>query len=79
MSPRKPPARGPLAIVRTGDRICLNVPERKLDLLLPEEEISHRLNDWHCRQRNTSRGYPRLYIDHVLGRPIKDATSISPP
>ena len=59
-------ARGPLAIVRTGDRICLNVPERKLDLLLSEQEISRRLNDWHLPPAKHLRGYPRLYIDHVL-------------
>ena len=59
-------ARGPLAIVRTGDRISLNVPQRKLDLLLPKEEISHRLNDLELPPTTQLRGYPRLYIDHVL-------------
>jgi dihydroxyacid dehydratase/phosphogluconate dehydratase len=59
-------ARGPLAIVRTGDSICLNVHERKLDLLLSEQEISRRLNDWQTPPTTHLRGYPRLYIDHVL-------------
>ncbi len=57
---------GPLAIVQTGDKIRLNVPERKLDLLLSEAEISSRLAALQLPVNSHLRGYPKLYIDHVL-------------
>jgi L-arabonate dehydrase len=59
-------AGGPLAIVETGDQICLNVAQRKLDLLVSDEEISRRLGNWKLPPTEHLRGYPRLYIDHVL-------------
>jgi dihydroxy-acid dehydratase len=57
---------GPLAIVRDGDLIRLDVTERRLDLLLSEQEIAERLADWSPPARRHLRGYPRLYIEHVL-------------
>ena len=57
---------GPLAVVRNGDRIRLNVGERRLDLLIPDEELQDRLAQWSPPQREHLRGYPRLYIEHVL-------------
>jgi dihydroxy-acid dehydratase len=57
---------GPLAIVRNGDPIRLNVAERRLELLLPEQEIAKRLAHWSPPPRRHLRGYPRLYLDHVL-------------
>jgi dihydroxy-acid dehydratase len=57
---------GPLAIVQTGDQIRLNVLERKLDLLLSDHEIANRLSRLKLPVNPNLRGYPRLYIDHVL-------------
>ena len=37
---------GPLALVQEGDRISLDVPNRKLDLLVPEEELAKRRAAW---------------------------------
>jgi dihydroxy-acid dehydratase len=37
---------GPIAIVENGDRIVIDVENRKLDLLVPEDEISRRFKDW---------------------------------
>lgn len=59
-------AAGPLAVVQTGDEIHLNVSERKLDLLVPEEEICSRLKTVEYHVSSHLRGYPKLYIDHVL-------------
>jgi len=56
----------PLAIVQNGDIIKLSVAERRLDLLVPEEEIQHRLARWSPPASDHLRGFPRLYIDHVL-------------
>ena len=70
-------ARGPLAIVRTGDRISLNVPQRKLDLLLPEE-IYHRLNDLELPTNDTAeRLSTPLYRSCYLQAESGDTTSIS--
>jgi dihydroxy-acid dehydratase len=59
-------AGGPLAIVETGDQISLDVAHRKLELLLSDEEISRRLRNRKLPPSAHLRGYPRLYIDHVL-------------
>lgn len=57
---------GPLAIVQNGDRIRLSVAERRLELVLPEQEIKDRLARWSPPPSEHLRGFPRLYIDHVL-------------
>jgi dihydroxy-acid dehydratase len=57
---------GPLAVVKNGDLIRLDVAKRRLDLLLPEQEIADRLANWSPPPRRHLRGYPRLYIEHVL-------------
>lgn len=59
---------GPLAIVRNGDLIELDGPNRSLTLHVPQEEIGQRLAAW-SREREAPaavRGYLRLYHDHVL-------------
>jgi dihydroxy-acid dehydratase len=56
---------GPLALVRTGDRIRLSVRERRLDLEVPAEEIARRRAQW-SPPPTPGRGYQRLYAEHVL-------------
>jgi dihydroxy-acid dehydratase len=58
-------AGGPLAHVRSGDRIRLSVKERKLDLLVDPAEIARRVAATPAASSPT-RGYRRLYLDHVL-------------
>ena len=66
---------GPLAIVQTGDRITLDVEARRIDLLIDDAELAARLAAWQAA--NTSfisssvrqiptRGYARLFEDHIL-------------
>ena len=57
---------GPLAVVQDGDEIELDVKNRKVNLLISNEEIEQRLAAWKLRPRHYDRGYGRLYIDHVL-------------
>jgi dihydroxy-acid dehydratase len=57
---------GPLAAVRNGDRIRLSVAERRLELLISVEEMNRRLSCWCPPLTEHRRGYPRLFIDHVL-------------
>ncbi len=54
---------GPLARVRTGDRIKLSVKERRLDLLVAEEELQRRPV---APASAPHRGYARLYHEQVL-------------
>jgi L-arabonate dehydrase len=58
-------AGGPLALVRTGDWIELDVPNRRLDLLVDETELESRRKEWSPPEPPAS-GWARLYVDHVL-------------
>lgn len=58
---------GTLALVQNGDLIELNVPERRLQLLVSEEELAKRKAVWLAPPAAASRGYVHLYINHVLG------------
>lgn len=60
-------AGGPLAIVRDGDFIELDVPNRRLHLDLPEGEIERRLAEWKSPVERPASGYGMLYHDHVAG------------
>jgi dihydroxy-acid dehydratase len=57
---------GPLAIVQNGDLIRLDVQNRRLDLLVAEEELQQRLKAWQPRPRKYSRSYYTLFVQHVL-------------
>jgi len=57
-------AGGPLARVHTGDRIRLSVKERRLDLLVDAAELARRAAA--AAPTVPSRGYRRLYLEHVL-------------
>ncbi|HZQ73090.1 MAG TPA: dihydroxy-acid dehydratase [Burkholderiales bacterium] len=57
---------GALALARNGDRIKLSVRERRLDLLVPEAELQKRKQSWKPPVTPPTRGYAKLYMDHVL-------------
>jgi dihydroxy-acid dehydratase len=57
---------GPLGVVRSGDRIRLSVRERRLDLLIGEEELARRRAALPPPPPSPARGYARLYHEHVL-------------
>jgi dihydroxy-acid dehydratase len=61
-------AGGPLALVRTGDVISLDVASRRLQLEVPDDELARRTpNDATLAGfANPRRGWERLYVDHVL-------------
>ncbi len=56
---------GPLAIVRTGDMIRLDVPARRLEVELEDREIARRLEQWRPPAPLYTRGYGRLFSEHV--------------
>ncbi|MEO8308027.1 MAG: IlvD/Edd family dehydratase [Pseudomonadota bacterium] len=57
-------AGGPLALVREGDFIELDVPARRLHLDVPAEELARRRCDWRAPPA-PARGWAKLYVDHV--------------
>ncbi len=56
---------GTLALVQDGDMIELDVPNRRLHLDVPEEELAQRKAAWQPRQKHTERGYVSMFLDHV--------------
>lgn len=60
---------GPLALVKTGDKIRLSVKERRLDLLVDDAELATRRAKWQASDNSTLRGYDRLFRDRVLQAP----------
>ncbi|HTM49469.1 MAG TPA: L-arabinonate dehydratase [Bryobacteraceae bacterium] len=56
---------GPLALVRDGDRISLDVESRKLELLVSGEELSRRRAEWTAPPPTAARGYLSLYAERV--------------
>jgi dihydroxy-acid dehydratase len=56
---------GPLALVRTGDVIELDVPARTLTLRVPDEELEKRRADWQQPPPKYARGYGALYLQHI--------------
>ncbi|WP_372005429.1 dihydroxy-acid dehydratase [Tistrella mobilis] len=57
---------GPLALVRTGDRIRLSVKDRRIDLLIDDEVLAQRRGETPPTAITPPRGYARLYAQEVL-------------
>ena len=56
---------GPLGAVQTGDEIELDVPNRKLELRVDDNEIKRRLADRRAVPVHYERGYGKLFLDQV--------------
>jgi dihydroxy-acid dehydratase len=56
---------GPLALVRDGDQIELNVSSRKLNLMVEENELARRRQAAKPQPKRYERGFGALYIEHV--------------
>lgn len=67
---------GPIAIVQNGDRIKIDIPKRRIDLLLPEEEIQRRLSRWRPPKPKITKGwlarYARLVSSAGTGAVMKE-------
>jgi dihydroxy-acid dehydratase len=61
-------AGGPLALVQTGDRIRLDVPARRIDVLVEDAELSRRAEAARAARHpdGPDRGYARLFQQSVL-------------
>ncbi len=60
-------AKGPLAIVRNGDFIEVDVEARKMHLEISDEEMAARLAEWQPIHNHPESGYAWLHQQHVLG------------
>lgn len=67
---------GPIALVKEGDTIVIDIPKKLLQLDVPEEELKKRLNQWHSPQPKITSGYVARYAKHVTsgstGAVLKD-------
>ena len=58
---------GPLAVVRDGDMIELDVANRRLHLDIPEAELQARLEAWTPSETRPTGGYEQMFYEHVQG------------
>ncbi len=56
---------GPIAIIQDGDEISIDIPARKLDLLIDEKELSGRMKDWSPPPPKITSGYLVRYSKQV--------------
>ena len=56
---------GPLALLKTGDIVRLDLPQRRLDMLVSEEEIARRRAAWQAPPPRYERGYGYIFSKHV--------------
>lgn len=52
---------GPIALIKDGDKISINIPERKLDLCVPDEELAARKAVWKQPEPKVKTGYLSRY------------------
>jgi dihydroxy-acid dehydratase len=57
---------GPLGLIRTGDEMRLSVRERRIDVMVSEQDLENRRREMRST-RGAVRGYAKLYADSVLG------------
>lgn len=56
---------GPIAVIRDGDRIRIDIPKRKIDLLVSDDEIKERLSRWRHPRPRVAKGYLSRYARMV--------------
>ena len=56
---------GPLAFVKTGDMIRVDVPKRSIDMLVSEEELAKRRAAWTPPEPKATRGYNWMFTKHI--------------
>ena len=56
---------GPLALLKTGDIVRLDLPNRLLDMLVDEAELARRRAEWKAPKPRFERGYGYMFNQHV--------------
>jgi dihydroxy-acid dehydratase len=57
---------GPLALLRNGDTVRLDTPNRRLDMLVSDEELAARRSRWRQPEKRFERGYGWMFSQHIL-------------
>jgi len=53
---------GPISVLRDGDVVEINVPERKLDVKLQDAELRKRMAEWKPKAKKITKGYLSRYV-----------------
>ncbi len=56
---------GPIALVKEGDEISIDIPGKKIELLVPQEELDRRRSRWHSPEPKITTGYLARYARMV--------------
>ncbi|MFA7670424.1 MAG: dihydroxy-acid dehydratase, partial [Burkholderiaceae bacterium] len=56
---------GPLALLRTGDLISIDVPKRTLNMQVSDEELARRRAEWKAPAPKFERGYGWMFSQHI--------------
>ena len=56
---------GPLCLVQTGDIIRVDVPNRSINMLVPDEELDRRRAAWVKPEPHATRGYVHMFLNHI--------------
>jgi dihydroxy-acid dehydratase len=56
---------GPIAAIKEGDKIEIDIPGRKLDVKLTDDELQARLGSWNAPELKVKKGYLALYARMV--------------
>ncbi len=56
---------GPIALVKEGDRIAIDIPRHSVHLLVSDKELERRRTEWRPRKPRITSGYLARYADHV--------------
>lgn len=56
---------GPLALLKTGDMVKLDIPNRTIDMLVDEDELAARRAAWTAPEPKFARGYGWMFSQHI--------------
>jgi dihydroxy-acid dehydratase len=56
---------GPLALLKTGDIVKLDIPNRSIDMLVDEAELASRRAQWKAPEPKAGRGYGYMFAQHI--------------
>ena len=65
MSRRRRPRAVPIALVKEGDHIAIDIPGKAIHLMVPEDEIERRRSDWQPPEPKIRQGYMARYARQV--------------
>ncbi len=68
---------GPIAVVKNGDLMRIGIPNKRLDLLVPEDEVKARLAKWRPPEPKFKTGFLARYIQEVT--PALKGAYLQPP